>query len=256
MRLVIRTNWGHINLLPTIEWRGACFLRTGDVLANRRLSADGRWVPTIAHQAAISWLTNLLFGGSSKTRYTGDSASRRRGRHRVSAGPDRGGGRKVGSPAVGGCQRGPCPDARPPGRPRSGAPSGGAPAPGRPCARSDATSPTCEPNCGFASHLPCPGMPFSARTAAARVPSCTSWFVALRRVRMRTSSRSIGAPRLVARSHGAELVTAPHARPNRGALASTLRLGILGADWIVRVLGATGPPEGERPHPGFRPACC
>jgi hypothetical protein len=62
-------DWGHVDLLPTIEWRGACFLRTDAVLEARRLSSRGRPVPRIAHEALVSWLTSLLFGGFFKERY-------------------------------------------------------------------------------------------------------------------------------------------------------------------------------------------
>jgi len=62
-------DWGHIDLLPTIEWRGACYLRTEAVLEGRRFSPRGRPVPRIAHEALISWLTNLLWGGFFKERY-------------------------------------------------------------------------------------------------------------------------------------------------------------------------------------------
>jgi hypothetical protein len=65
-------DWGHVDLLPTIEWRGACFLPTGAVLESRRRSPDGLPVPQAAHEAVISWLTNLLFGGSFKERYAAE----------------------------------------------------------------------------------------------------------------------------------------------------------------------------------------
>jgi hypothetical protein len=64
--------WGHVDLLPTIEWRGARFLSTAAVLEHSRLSATGRSVPRIAHEALISWLTNVLFGGFFKERYAAD----------------------------------------------------------------------------------------------------------------------------------------------------------------------------------------
>jgi hypothetical protein len=65
-------DWGHVDLLPTIEWRGACYLRTEAVLEGRRLSPRGRPVPRIAHEALISWLTNLLWGGFFKDRYAAE----------------------------------------------------------------------------------------------------------------------------------------------------------------------------------------
>jgi hypothetical protein len=62
-------DWGHVDLVRTIEWRGACYLRTKAILDRRRLSERGRPVPTIAHEAVISWLTSLLWGGFFKDRY-------------------------------------------------------------------------------------------------------------------------------------------------------------------------------------------
>ena len=58
--------WGHIDLLPTIEWRGACYIDAKSVLAERRTAKSGRTVARLAHEAAISWLTSLLFGGFFK----------------------------------------------------------------------------------------------------------------------------------------------------------------------------------------------
>jgi len=62
-------DWGHIDLVQTIEWQGACYLRTEAILESRRLSARGRPVPRIAHEAAICWLTSPLWGGFFKKRY-------------------------------------------------------------------------------------------------------------------------------------------------------------------------------------------
>jgi hypothetical protein len=65
-------DWGNVDLLPSIEWRGACYLRTDAVLASRRLSAQGRPVPRLAHEALISWLSSLLWGGFFKERYAAE----------------------------------------------------------------------------------------------------------------------------------------------------------------------------------------
>ena len=62
-------DWGHVDLLPTVEWRGACYLRTEAVLEGRQLSPRGRPVPRIAHEALISWFSSLLWGGFYKDRY-------------------------------------------------------------------------------------------------------------------------------------------------------------------------------------------
>jgi thymidylate kinase len=65
-------DWGHVDLLPTVEWRGACYLLTEAVLAGRQLSPRGRPVPRIAHEALISWLSSLLWGGFFKERYAAE----------------------------------------------------------------------------------------------------------------------------------------------------------------------------------------
>jgi hypothetical protein len=62
--------WGQIDLLPTLEWRGACYLAPEAVLEGRRLSARGLPAPRVAHEAVISWLSSVLFGGFFNARYT------------------------------------------------------------------------------------------------------------------------------------------------------------------------------------------
>ena len=65
-------DWGNVDLLPSIEWRGARYLRTEAVIDDRQTSERKRPVPRIAHEASISWLTNILFGGFFKERYAAD----------------------------------------------------------------------------------------------------------------------------------------------------------------------------------------
>ena len=65
-------DWGHIDLLPTNEWRGACYLPTEAVLEGRRVSPQGRPVPKIDHEAVISWFSSLLWGGFFKERYAAE----------------------------------------------------------------------------------------------------------------------------------------------------------------------------------------
>ena len=62
-------DWGNVDLLPSVEWRGARYLATEAVLQDRRISPGGRSVPSVAHEAVISWLTSLLWGGFFKERY-------------------------------------------------------------------------------------------------------------------------------------------------------------------------------------------
>jgi thymidylate kinase len=62
-------DWGTVDLLPSIEWRGVRYLRTDAIVDGRRISERGRPVPRLAHEAVISWLTSLLWGGFFKERY-------------------------------------------------------------------------------------------------------------------------------------------------------------------------------------------
>ena len=62
-------DWGHIDLVRTIEWQGACYLPTEAILEARQLSPRGRPVPRMAHEALICWLTSPLWGGFFKKRY-------------------------------------------------------------------------------------------------------------------------------------------------------------------------------------------
>jgi len=62
-------DWGNVDLVPSIEWRGAHYLPTEAVIDARHVSERGRPVPRLAHEALISWLTSLLWGGFFKARY-------------------------------------------------------------------------------------------------------------------------------------------------------------------------------------------
>jgi hypothetical protein len=62
-------DWGGIDVLPTLEWRGACYLAADAVIEGRSFSARGLPVPRIAHEAVISWLSSVLFGGFFNARY-------------------------------------------------------------------------------------------------------------------------------------------------------------------------------------------
>jgi thymidylate kinase len=61
--------WGHLDLLPHLEWRGARYLDGSAVLQDRDLSAFGLPRPRPAHEALVSWFSSLLWGGFFKTRY-------------------------------------------------------------------------------------------------------------------------------------------------------------------------------------------
>jgi thymidylate kinase len=62
-------DWGHVDLLPSLEWRGARYLDGTTVLQNRCLSPSGLPRPRPAHEAVVSWFSSLLWGGFFKTRY-------------------------------------------------------------------------------------------------------------------------------------------------------------------------------------------
>ena len=62
-------DWGHVDLLSTLEWRGARYLDTAAVLQDRDLSPSGLARPRPAHEALVSWFSSLLWGGFFKPRY-------------------------------------------------------------------------------------------------------------------------------------------------------------------------------------------
>jgi thymidylate kinase len=62
-------DWGHIDLLPSLEWRGATYLDRAAVLQDRELSPFGLPRPRFAHEAVVSWFSSLLWGGFFKPRY-------------------------------------------------------------------------------------------------------------------------------------------------------------------------------------------
>jgi thymidylate kinase len=61
-------DWGQIDLLSTLEWRGARYLDAASVLKDRDARA-GQPRPRAAHEALISWFSSLLWGGFFKARY-------------------------------------------------------------------------------------------------------------------------------------------------------------------------------------------
>src|SRR5919106_777966 len=62
-------DWGHVDLLPSLEWRGARYLDSAAVLKDRDLSPFGFPRPRLAHEALVSWFSSLLWGGQFKPRY-------------------------------------------------------------------------------------------------------------------------------------------------------------------------------------------
>jgi thymidylate kinase len=62
-------DWGHVDLLPSLEWRGARYLDGTALLRDRELSPSGLPRPRPAHEALASWFSSLLWGGFFKPRY-------------------------------------------------------------------------------------------------------------------------------------------------------------------------------------------
>jgi thymidylate kinase len=62
-------NWGHIDLIPSLQWRGATYLDAASVLQNRQLSSYLLPRPRLAHEALVSWFSSLVWGGFFKSRY-------------------------------------------------------------------------------------------------------------------------------------------------------------------------------------------
>jgi thymidylate kinase len=76
-RMVIRRSyvtgyfyeWGHVDVLPRLEWRGAVYLPTETVLQHARTTSEDVAVPRPAHEALVAWFSSLLWGGFFKERY-------------------------------------------------------------------------------------------------------------------------------------------------------------------------------------------
>lgn len=71
--------WGHVDLLSTLEWRGAEYLDAAGTLRTRVTSSWGLPQPRPADEALVSWFSSLLWGGFFKSRYREvilDAASR------------------------------------------------------------------------------------------------------------------------------------------------------------------------------------
>jgi thymidylate kinase len=61
--------WGHIDLTPRMEWRGAVFIANSSVLNGAEQSMLGFAKPRLAHEALICWFASLIWGGFFKERY-------------------------------------------------------------------------------------------------------------------------------------------------------------------------------------------
>ena len=61
--------WGHIDFVTRLEWRGAAYLHRQAVIAEASDSSYGLRQPCLVHEAVISWLTSVLWGGFFKEKY-------------------------------------------------------------------------------------------------------------------------------------------------------------------------------------------
>lgn len=61
--------WGKVDLVSSLEVRGLRYLSVADVFAHSRQAASGVRTPCLAHDAAIAWLTGLLWQGALKKRH-------------------------------------------------------------------------------------------------------------------------------------------------------------------------------------------
>lgn len=62
-------SWGHVDLLPSLEWHGAVYLEKQEVLANASRNVFGFREASLPHQAVVCWFSSLLWGGFFKERY-------------------------------------------------------------------------------------------------------------------------------------------------------------------------------------------
>lgn len=61
--------WGHVDLLPSLEWHGAVYLPSGEVLGSVFRNSKGFLEASLPHQAVVCWFTSLIWGGFFKERY-------------------------------------------------------------------------------------------------------------------------------------------------------------------------------------------
>jgi hypothetical protein len=230
-------DWGHVDVQSTFEWRGAAYLDAHEVLAARRVSARGIPVPSLAHEATISWMANLLFGGFFKERYAdgvreavaADGPALRETLIQIAG---RRWGARLWQSAV------------------EGHPE-----------RSTGWSGTLRRLVWRRAFVKAPfatlrrGLAYVRTELALRLAPPVPWLAILGSDGSGKSTvvdalvRRFSAcpyakarpfhwrPRLVARSHGAEPVSDPHGQPSRGFAGSVLRLAVLGTDWVLGYWG-------------------
>ena len=220
-------------MLPSIEWRGACYLGTDAVIDGGRVSENGRPVPRLVDEALISWLSSVLWGGFFKERYAPvireaveiDGAAFQESLIEVA-------GKKWGARLWQAARE---------GRPEISAEwtrslrravwwRSWVKAPARTLQRYLAfvvaeLKLRLEPTVPWIAILGSDGSGKSSlvKMVVHRFASCP--YANVESFHWR--------PRVIARTLGAELVTDPHRRPCRGLIGSVLSLVVLTADWLV-----------------------
>ncbi len=61
--------WGHVDILATLEWRGAAYSPSEGILGSAFRNSKGFLEATLPHQALVCWLSSLIWGGFFKERY-------------------------------------------------------------------------------------------------------------------------------------------------------------------------------------------
>jgi thymidylate kinase len=63
--------WGQVDVLPDLEWNGVPYADVGEVFERAVRDSEGVLRPAAGHDAFISWMTSLLWGGFFKHKYAG-----------------------------------------------------------------------------------------------------------------------------------------------------------------------------------------
>lgn len=61
--------WGHVDLLPKLEWHGATYLPSKDAMTSSFRNSGGFLEASLPHQAVVCWFSSLIWGGFFKERY-------------------------------------------------------------------------------------------------------------------------------------------------------------------------------------------
>ena len=61
--------WCHLDVMPSVEWRGAALLSNERLFGASRVGKFGVLRPSLAHDAIIVWFSSILWGGFFKESY-------------------------------------------------------------------------------------------------------------------------------------------------------------------------------------------